>query len=94
MFPLDLQVKMRLQLNILLDKVEGIEYLFKNLQRVMFPVFWFESVMEIPEEMSASLHLLAMLPDMMVGCGYFCVGASLIFVLFIAVSKVTISACY
>ena len=36
------KVNMRLQLNILLRKVEGIEYLFKNLQEVMYPVFWFE----------------------------------------------------
>ena len=36
------KVTMRLQLNILLRKVEGIEYLFKNLQEVMYPVFWFE----------------------------------------------------
>ena len=36
------KVEMRLQLNILLRKVEGIEYLFKNLQEVMYPVFWFE----------------------------------------------------
>ena len=36
------KVEMRLQLNVYLRKVEGIEYLFKNLQEVMFPVFWFE----------------------------------------------------
>ena len=36
------KVEMRLQLNILLRKVEGIDYLFKNLQEVMYPVFWFE----------------------------------------------------
>ena len=36
------KVEMRLQLNVLLRKVEGIEYLFKNLQEVMYPVFWFE----------------------------------------------------
>ena len=36
------KVEMRLQMNILLRKVEGIEYLFKNLQEVMYPVFWFE----------------------------------------------------
>ena len=36
------KVEMRLQLNILLRKVEGIDYLFKNLQEVMYPIFWFE----------------------------------------------------
>ena len=60
-----LRVEMRLQLNILLRKVEGIEYLFKNLPEVMFPVFWFDSVAAIPEEMAGSLHLLVMLPMIM-----------------------------
>ena len=38
------QVEIRLQLNVLLRKVAGIEYLFKDLPEVpvMFPVFWFE----------------------------------------------------
>ena len=36
------KVEIRLQLNILLRKVENIDYLFKNLQEVMYPVFWFE----------------------------------------------------
>ena len=56
---------MKLQVNILLQKVEGIEYLFKNLPKVMFPVFWFESVAEMPEDMSSSLNLLVQLPLMM-----------------------------
>ena len=43
------KVEMRLQLNILLRKVEGIEYLFKNLQEVMYPIFWFEvSISQLP----------------------------------------------
>ena len=36
------KVEMRLQLNVLLRKIEGIEYLFSDLPQVMFPVFWFE----------------------------------------------------
>merc|ERR1719348_821902 len=82
-----LKVQMRLQLNVLLNKVEGIEYLFKDLQKVMFPVFWFDSSMELPAEMSASLHILVMLPDLMAGCGYFCVGISILIVVFMACSK-------
>ena len=56
---------MKLQVNILLQKVEGIEYLFKNLPKVMFPVFWFESVAEMQEDMSSSLNLLVKLQLMM-----------------------------
>merc|ERR1719348_2499 len=59
---------MRLQLNVLLRKVEGIEYLFKNLPEVMFPVFWFDSVAMMPEHMAGSLNLLVMLPIIMQGC--------------------------
>ena len=36
------KVEMRLQINVLLRKIEGIEYLFSDLPQVMFPVFWFE----------------------------------------------------
>ena len=78
---------MRLQLNILLRKVEGIEYLFKNLQEVMYPVFWFEvcntlllypiklvflqSISELPEHMAGPLKMLIMLPNIFTGCGAF-----------------------
>ena len=44
MSSIPIKVEMRLQLNIMLEKVEGIEYLFKSLQSIMFPVMWFESV--------------------------------------------------
>ena len=59
------KVEMRLQLNIMLRKVEGIDYLFKNLPEVMFPVFWFDSVATLPESMAGSLNLLVMLPTIM-----------------------------
>ena len=60
-----LKVEMRLQLNVLLRKVEGIEYLFKNLPEVMFPVFWFDSEATLPEHMAGSLNMLVMLPIIM-----------------------------
>ena len=41
MSSIPVKVNIRLQLNILLRKVEGIEYLFRNLQEIMFPVLWF-----------------------------------------------------
>ena len=56
------KVEMRLQLNVLLRKVEGIEYLFKNLPELMFPVFWFDSVATLPEHMAGSINLLVMMP--------------------------------
>ena len=58
------KVEVRLQLNILLESVPGIDYLFRDLQRVMFPVMWFESVAELSEEMAPSIHLLISLPTM------------------------------
>ena len=59
-----IKVEMRLQLNILLQSVPGMEYLFKDLQQVMFPVVWFDSVAAVPEEMAGSLRLLISLPLM------------------------------
>jgi len=64
-----LKVEMRLQLNVLLRKVEGIEYLFKNLPEVMFPVFWFDSVATMPEHMAGPLNMLVELPTIMQACG-------------------------
>jgi len=78
------KVNMRLQLNILLRKVEGIEYLFKNLQEVMYPVFWFESISELPEHMAGPLKMLIMLPNIFTGCGAFSlVSSSLVLFLLI-----------
>ena len=59
-----IKVEMRLQLNILLQSVPGMEYLFKDLQQVMFPVMWFDSVAALPEDMAGSLRLLISLPTM------------------------------
>ena len=59
------KVEMRLQLNIMLRKIEGIEYLFKNLPEIIFPVFWFDSTAILPRSMAGSLNLLVMLPTIM-----------------------------
>ena len=56
------KVDIRLQLNILLRKVEGIDHLFSDLKETMFPVFWFESSSELPENMAGSLRMLTMVP--------------------------------
>jgi len=63
------RVQMRLQLNVLLRKVEGIDYLFKNLPEVMFPVFWFDTSTSLPEVMATQLSLLLSLPIIMQVCG-------------------------
>lgn len=86
------KVEMRLQLNILLRKVEGIEYLFKNLQEVMYPVFWFESISEMPEHMAGPLNMLILLPTIMSACGIFSiVSAALILFILIIFTKNVIS---
>jgi len=82
-----IKVEMRLQLNIMLEKVEGIQYLFKNLQSVMFPVMWFDSVAILPETMAGSLSLLAMMPSVMLGCGAFSLTSGLIIMLLFFICK-------
>merc|ERR1711970_864174 len=82
-----LKVEMRLQLNILLRKVEGIEYLFKNLPEVMFPVLWFDSVATLPEHMAGPLNMLVMLPTVMEACGISSVISSFIIIFLIFFCK-------
>jgi len=81
------KVEMRLQLNILLRKVEGIEYLFKNLPEVMFPVLWFDSVATLPEHMAGPLNMLVMLPTIMEACGISSVISSFIIIFLIFYCK-------
>merc|ERR1711892_595849 len=83
-----IKVEMRLQLNVLLRKVEGIEYLFKNLPEVMFPVFWFDSVATLPETMAGSLNMLVMLPTIMKACGIFSVVSSFVIFFLVFLCKV------
>ena len=73
------KVNIRLQLNILLKPVEGIS-LFKDVQEVMFPVFWFESLAEIPE---GSLDMLLMLPTFIKSSSLFIILTSILIILFI-----------
>jgi len=82
------KVEMRLQLNILLRKVEGIEYLFKNLPEVMFPVLWFDSVATLPEHMAGPLNMLVMLPTIMQACGMSSVIISFIIIFLIFCCRV------
>merc|ERR1719336_2428438 len=57
-----LKVDMKLQLNIFLRKVEGIDYLFNNIEDRMYPVLWFHTSTELSEEMAGSLDILLNLP--------------------------------
>ena len=88
MSSIPIKVEMRLQLNIMLEKVEGIEYLFKNLQTVMFPVMWFESVAMLPKDMASSLSMLVMMPSVMVGCGVFSMISGLLIMLSLFLCKI------
>ena len=58
-------------MNILLKKIDGIEYLFKNLPEnpVMFPVFWFEvkQAVELHNNCACTLQSVSSLPEYMAG---------------------------
>ena len=60
-----MKVEMKLQLNVYIRKVQGIDYVFKNLDDLMFPVFWFNTTALLPKEKSGGLHLLVILPTLM-----------------------------
>ena len=57
---------MALQLNVKLEKSEGIDYIFKDLPEVYFPVMWFESTVDLPDSMAGALKLLINVPTIMV----------------------------
>ena len=59
------KIDIRLQLNVFIRRVAGIEYMFKNLTDLMFPVFWFETQTSLPESMAGPINVLLMLPDIM-----------------------------
>lgn len=63
------QVSIKLQINILLEKSEGINYIFKDLPRVFYPVFWFESEASLEESQSDQIALLVNLPMILQTCG-------------------------
>ena len=61
----NVQVKMALQLNIKIEKSEGMEYIFKDLPTVYFPIIWFESSFEVPDMIAGALRLLINIPVIM-----------------------------
>jgi len=60
-----LQVQMALQLNVLIEKSEGMEYVFKDLPTIFFPVLWFESSAGLPQSMASALYALINIPTIM-----------------------------
>ena len=61
----NIQVKMALQLNIKIEKCDGMEYIFKNLPTVYFPIIWFESSFEVPDMIAGALRVLINIPTIM-----------------------------
>ena len=61
----NVQVKMALQLNIKIEKSEGMEYIFKDLPTVYFPILWFESSFEVNDIIAGALRLLVNIPTIM-----------------------------
>ena len=88
MSSIPLKVDIRLQLNVLLRKVEGVEYLFKDLTETMFPVFWFESVSELPENMSGPLSLLTKVPTILQYSTLISITTSAIILIIVVTNKV------
>ena len=69
---------MALQLNIKIEKCEGMEYIFKNLPTVYFPVIWFETSFEIPDMIAGALRLLINIPIIMRVASVFGIVAGLV----------------
>ena len=74
----NIQVKMALQLNIKIEKCEGMEYMFKNLPTVYFPIIWFETSFEVPDMIAGALRLLINIPIIMRVASVFGIVAGLV----------------
>ena len=58
---------MALQLNVKIEKSEGMDYIFGNLSTIYYPVLWFDASVELPRGMVGAIHLLLNIPSIMVG---------------------------
>lgn len=88
MSSIPLKVNIRLQLNVLLRKVEGIEYLFKDLRETMFPVFWFESISDLPEDMSGPVSLLTKMPTLLQYSSLLVLSTSAVTLLLVLINRI------
>ena len=69
---------MALQLNIKIEKSEGMEYIFKNLPTVYFPIVWFESSFDIPVTIAGALRFLINIPTIMMIASVFGILAGMV----------------
>ena len=69
---------MALQLNIKIEKCDGMEYIFKDLPTVYFPIIWFETSFEVPDMIAGALRLLINIPTIMRVASVFGIVAGLV----------------
>jgi len=69
-------VTARFQLNVLIDKVSGID-MMKGVSRTFFPVMWFENKAGVPDELVFKMKLLSNLPEILQSIGWAQLGLSL-----------------
>ena len=69
---------MALQLNIKIEKCDGMEYIFKNLPTVYFPIIWFESSFDVPDMIAGALRVLINIPTIMRVASVFGIVAGLV----------------
>jgi len=69
-------VAARFQLNVLIDKVDGIS-IFEKVPRAFVPVMWFEDSMAVPSNMVMKMKLMASLKDIVGGMGWAIFGLAL-----------------
>jgi len=67
------KVQMALQLNVKIEASPGMEYVFKSLPTVYFPVLWFQSTASLPETMAGPLLVLVNLPTILVMAASCCI---------------------
>lgn len=79
---LPLEVKGRVQVNMLLQKIPSIS-LYKNAPRVFMPVFWFEQLAAVPEDYLWQVQLLLKVPLVAMGTGSALIVMGLVFFLFV-----------
>jgi CD36 family len=56
-----LEVAIRLQINILVRPLDFIDIL-QGIPTMFYPMIWFETTTELPEDMAAQLRLLSIVP--------------------------------
>jgi len=69
-------VTARFQLNVLVDRVEGISMLAK-VNKSFFPIMWFENKAGVPDDLVFKMKLVANLPEILQGMGWSQIGVSL-----------------